>query len=183
MHRVRVELLHFGQQVAVERELQHVPGRRRPAELSVDDFVAVVAQSGGARHLAQEVRVADEVAVQEGGLVDEVGAGLQGDEGLRRRLGWVAGCFSISTTVLPVLSASRFRSAEYAASNSLPRLKSSSACSSGLVLLRLQRLVVERRAGRARSGARTRGSSRGRWRRGAVEGPGAAFSSAYFSLT
>ena len=90
MHRVRVELLHPGQQVAVERELQHVRRLGVAAELGVDDFVAVVAERGGTRHLAQEVRVADEVAVQEGGLVNEVGAGRAGRRGLRRRT-WL-GC-------------------------------------------------------------------------------------------
>ena len=90
MHRVRVELLHFGQQVAVERELQHVPGLGVAAELGVDDFVAVVAERGGTRHLAQEIRVADEVAVQEGGLVNEVGAGVQGFDGLGGGAGGVA---------------------------------------------------------------------------------------------
>ena len=92
MHRVRVELLHFGQQVAVERELQHVRRLGVTAELGVDDFVAVVPERGRARHLAQEVRVTHEVTVQEGGLVNEVGAGLEGEEGLRGRLGWVAWC-------------------------------------------------------------------------------------------
>ena len=181
MHRVRVELLHFGQQVAVERELQHVRRLGVTAELGVDDFVAVVAERGGARHLAQEVRVADEVAVQEGGLVDEVGAGVEGEEGLRGRLGWVARCLldlddGAAGAFHFAFQVGQVRSLELVAA-----LEEQLGVLVGLGLLRLQRLVVERAPGRARSGARTRGSSRGRWRRGAVAGPGAAFSSAYFS--
>ncbi len=144
MHRVRVELLHFGQQVAVERELQHVRRLGVAAELGVDDFVAVVAERGGARHLAQEVRVADEVAVQEGGLVDEVGAGLEGDEGLARRT-WpgcpvlgdfddgAAGAFHFA------LQVGQVRSLELVAA-----LEEQLGVLVGLGLLRLQRLVVER---------------------------------------
>ena len=58
VHRVRLGLLHLGQQVAIEGELQHVARLGRAAELGVDHFVAVIAQRGGApRHLAQEVGV------------------------------------------------------------------------------------------------------------------------------
>ena len=82
VHLVRLGLLHLGQQVAVEGELQHVRRLGVAPELGVDDFVAVVAEGGGLVHLAQEVRVADEVAVQERGLVDDRRAGAHGGQRL-----------------------------------------------------------------------------------------------------
>jgi hypothetical protein len=88
--------------------------------------------------------VADEVAVQEGGLVNEVGAGLEGEEGLRGRLGWVAqmlgdfddgaaGAFHFA------LQVGQVRSLELVAA-----LEEQLGVLVGLGLLRLQGLVVER---------------------------------------
>jgi hypothetical protein len=89
VHLVRLGLLHLGQQVAVEGELQHVRRLGVAPELGVDDFVAVVAEGGRLVHLAQEVRVTDEVAVQERGLIDDRRAGAQGGQRLGCALGGV----------------------------------------------------------------------------------------------
>ncbi len=73
------------QVLAVVAELDDVVRLRGEPKLSVDDLVAVVAEVGRDLDPTQEVGVADELAVEEGGLIDDVRSGAHRGERLRLR--------------------------------------------------------------------------------------------------